>query len=392
MSQVTEQSVRFQTALASIKLIQASAVLDLTEDDFDFLTSNKVWIATDRSRARRCVEACVYGTLDFVGYPRFPAPVEFIAAVIAYYVPPVNIQTACLIMEGAEFTENIINGVERPVKAAELFAFTLRVRAGNTDGLSDGEENVRQKLRAEGVMLCLKVKNVLALALVVRSRCEVLKASVKALVFGMSVVNNVNCRGFGRLLEDKVCLICKLAPSVCRMTFPILASLLVRLVVVLPFQLLRLSLATPSRWTPLALSVFLHCVVALLLTLLSTFLLFMSLIVTFMVNSGLSSWRTVLMPLLSRLLTLLAILPMPLFLARLTLILIKSLRICFRVISISRTTILKRRGCLTVPRLTLMSLIKMMLVMVSVAAISKTFGLLRFLLRLRDRKSGSAGM
>src|SRR5207244_3026005 len=94
---------------------------------------NIVWIATDRSRARRCVEACVYGTLDFVGYPRFPAPVEFIAAVIAYYVHPVNIQTACLIMEGAEFTENIINGVERPVKAAELFAFTLRVRAGNTD-------------------------------------------------------------------------------------------------------------------------------------------------------------------------------------------------------------------------------------------------------------------
>src|SRR5438477_12410745 len=65
----------------------------------------------------------------------------------------------------------------------------------------------------------------------------------------------------------KLCLIFKLAPSVCRMTFPILASLLVRLVVLLPFQLLRLSLATPSRWTPLALSVFLHCVVALLLTL-----------------------------------------------------------------------------------------------------------------------------
>src|SRR5215813_1938251 len=136
MSQVTEQSVRFQTALASIKLIQASAV-------------------------------------------------ELIAAVIAYYVHPLNIQPACLIMEGADFTENIINGVERPVKAAELFPFTLRVRAGNTDVLTDAEENVRQKLRAEGVMLCLKVKNVLALALVVRSRCEVLKASVKALVFGM---------------------------------------------------------------------------------------------------------------------------------------------------------------------------------------------------------------
>src|SRR5262249_60692589 len=35
--------------------------------------------------------------------------------------------------------------VERPVKAAELFAFTLRVRAGNTDVLTDAEENVRQR-------------------------------------------------------------------------------------------------------------------------------------------------------------------------------------------------------------------------------------------------------
>src|SRR5437588_798667 len=152
MSQVTEQSVRFQTALASIKLNQASAVLDLTEDDFDFLTSNKVWIATDRSRARRCVEACVYGSLDFVGYPRFPAPVEFIAVVIAYYVHSVNIQTAYLIVEGTYCTVHIINGVERTVRAAECFAFILRVRAGNTDVLTDAEVNVRQKLRAEGVL------------------------------------------------------------------------------------------------------------------------------------------------------------------------------------------------------------------------------------------------
>src|SRR5690625_8006599 len=113
MSQVTEQSVRFQTALASIKLIQASAVLDLTEAAFDFLTSNKVWIATDRSRARRCAEACVYGKMAIVGYSRFPASVEFIAAFIAYYVHPVNIHTACIVMTAAEFTVNIIHGVER---------------------------------------------------------------------------------------------------------------------------------------------------------------------------------------------------------------------------------------------------------------------------------------
>src|SRR2546429_82011 len=68
MSQVTEQSVRFQTALASIKLIQASAVLDLTEDDFDFMTSKKDWIDTDRYRDRCCIEPCMYGALDCVGF------------------------------------------------------------------------------------------------------------------------------------------------------------------------------------------------------------------------------------------------------------------------------------------------------------------------------------
>src|SRR5256886_11060662 len=95
---------------------------------------------SSRRRHTRSVSAFLLNRSSDLGYPRFPAPVEFIAAVIAYYVHPVNIQTACLIMEGAEFTENIINGVERPVKAAELFAFTLRVRAGNTDVLTDAEE------------------------------------------------------------------------------------------------------------------------------------------------------------------------------------------------------------------------------------------------------------
>src|SRR5260370_7927113 len=114
MSQVTEQSVRFQTALASIKLIQASAVLDLTEDDFDFLTSNKVWIATDRSRARRCVEACVDGTLDFEGYPRFPAPDQFIPAVITYYLHPVNIQTPSLTTKRPQFPSTIMHSYHTP--------------------------------------------------------------------------------------------------------------------------------------------------------------------------------------------------------------------------------------------------------------------------------------
>src|SRR5438552_6918238 len=65
----------FQTALASIKLIQASAVLDLTEDDFDFLTSNKVWIATDRSRARQKIEI-IFGDRKS-GSAGMPRPISY---------------------------------------------------------------------------------------------------------------------------------------------------------------------------------------------------------------------------------------------------------------------------------------------------------------------------
>src|SRR5256885_7414463 len=58
--------------------------------------------------------------------------------------------------------------------------------------------------------------------------------------------------------------------------------------VLLPFQQIRLSRSSPSRWSPLALSIFLHCVVTLLLTVLMIFCIFIYIIVTLMVNMALS--------------------------------------------------------------------------------------------------------
>ena len=138
---------RYATCVAAISMLNESAALDMTQDDFNFFTGDRIWLSTDRSRARRCVEAAVYGTLDFVGYPRFPAPAEFIAAAIAHFVPAVNTQTACLIMEGAEFTENIVNGVERPVRASELFAHVLKIRSGCNHLLNVAEDNAAVMLK-----------------------------------------------------------------------------------------------------------------------------------------------------------------------------------------------------------------------------------------------------
>ncbi|AXH72375.1 MAG: hypothetical protein [Microviridae sp.] len=136
--------IRFSSALAAVKMVGASGILDLTEDDLSFVTGSTPWISTDRSRARRCVEAVCYGTVDVVGLPRVSLPAEFIAGAIATYVHPVNIQSACAIMEGAEFSENVINGVERPLKASELFSFTLRFMAGATHEIDSAQKLLEQ--------------------------------------------------------------------------------------------------------------------------------------------------------------------------------------------------------------------------------------------------------
>lgn len=136
---------RYKTAMASIKMCQHGGYLDLESDDYEFLTQPNLWIATDRARARRAVEAAVYGSLDFLGLPRFAVPAEFIAGAIAYFVHPSNYLYACTIMDGAEWSENIIQGLERPVRAQELLAHTLRICTG--DCTSIDREVARAKLQ-----------------------------------------------------------------------------------------------------------------------------------------------------------------------------------------------------------------------------------------------------
>ena len=83
---------------------------------------------TDRCRAFLCVEVCVYCTLVFVVFPLFPASFEFIVACIFYFVHPVNTQMYCLTMQGADSTEQIINGIGLPVKPSSALVPPVGVR------------------------------------------------------------------------------------------------------------------------------------------------------------------------------------------------------------------------------------------------------------------------
>lgn len=146
-------NMTYAVALKSAKMLRDHSVVDLTNDDFDFLCSQgayegKLWLPVDRARARRCVEACVYGALDMLGYPRFRAPVEFIAAAITTFVWPANYMTAAIVCEGAEYSANVVAGIDKPVDAATLFSHILQLAGGQEYRLQAREANIRDNLQS----------------------------------------------------------------------------------------------------------------------------------------------------------------------------------------------------------------------------------------------------
>ena len=145
----TNADLKYMQALAAIKLCEGGGIVDLTEDDFKFLTQPQIWVASQRSRVRRCIESTVYGALDMVGVARFPAPAEFIAGVIAFYVHPANQMVACSMMEGFSYSDNVISGVEEAVKPQTIFAHVCNVNAGIDYELEDRFAHVKKYLPAQ---------------------------------------------------------------------------------------------------------------------------------------------------------------------------------------------------------------------------------------------------
>ena len=126
MCWVTDLSVCVHAFVASFKLIQASSFVVLTEDVFDFVTSNKFCIARDRSRASRSVDSGVYATLDFGGYPRVNIHVQVFVATFATSLHPINIQTDCLIMTYTKHNQHIKTTLARTINTNKISAHNCK--------------------------------------------------------------------------------------------------------------------------------------------------------------------------------------------------------------------------------------------------------------------------
>lgn len=137
--------LRYKASVAALSTLASEGYVDLSEDDIAFVKQDRIWLAHDRSRVRRCIEAFSFGAIDILGLPRVPLPAEFIAAVIVRVVSPSNWLTACVVMSGCEWTENIILNREDPLKTETLLSHVLRVAAGYEEELNRSEKGFKQK-------------------------------------------------------------------------------------------------------------------------------------------------------------------------------------------------------------------------------------------------------
>ncbi len=122
---------RMRSVLASIKLAREDSFIDLTAEDMAFLMRDRIWSLAEKKKARRCIDAIIFGSLDASGLPRFEVPSEFTAGVIATFVHSTNLMIACEFMSGATTVDNMVSGKKEKVSASQLFAMVLQ-------GIEDG--------------------------------------------------------------------------------------------------------------------------------------------------------------------------------------------------------------------------------------------------------------
>jgi len=138
------QHFRYRAAVASLQIAAETGYVDLNKEDIEFMQQSNIWMAQDRNKARRIIEAFCYSALDLQGLPRFPLPAEYIAAAIVANVHECNYMVACNVMAGVEWTENLAMQRENPIQPEHLFALILQIEAGERKVIDDAEKKIQK--------------------------------------------------------------------------------------------------------------------------------------------------------------------------------------------------------------------------------------------------------
>lgn len=101
--------------------------IGLSEQDWKKVNADVPWIGSDRNRVTVSLNTLLSGVLDAAGVPRFALPAEYIAAGIAMYVSPINIQLACAYVERPRSIQSLAGNQNEfdTCTAAQLYALIV---------------------------------------------------------------------------------------------------------------------------------------------------------------------------------------------------------------------------------------------------------------------------
>lgn len=129
--------MQYKVARGAMALIANQAkhgsldTLGVSAEDFKKLSGDSPWMSTDRNRMNLVLSSLLSSTMDIIGVPRFQMPAEYIAAGIALFIAPINVQIACRFMERVPSAETLGRGLENSdiVTASQLFALVCQLVA-----------------------------------------------------------------------------------------------------------------------------------------------------------------------------------------------------------------------------------------------------------------------
>lgn len=94
-------TVSSKVALSNMRLIAEMGkhgmleYINIAKADFERVTGSLPWLGVERGRMTVALQQLIYCAVDAQNSPRFPLSAEYLAAGIAMYVHPGNMQLAC---------------------------------------------------------------------------------------------------------------------------------------------------------------------------------------------------------------------------------------------------------------------------------------------------------
>jgi len=133
--------VRLEVAFGAMSMLAAGTAssnfshMGMSDDDYDLFTGSGVWQRQDQGSIESISSNIITGVMDMVGIQRIEVSAEYIAAVIAMFVHPVNYFTACSWLARNYSNEDLASGnsqlsIER-VTPGVVYALVEQLQAKN---------------------------------------------------------------------------------------------------------------------------------------------------------------------------------------------------------------------------------------------------------------------